>query len=69
MTMRADWRLGGKHFRETHDINGRRICFIDGKPTARRAWLAELVVARKAQDEYVAEMVSTELDELLRSGI
>lgn len=66
MTMRADWRLGGRHFRETYDINGRRICFLDGKPTARRAWLAALQDAQKAQDEYIAEMVSIELDELLR---
>lgn len=49
MTMRAGWTYNGKHFRETYDINGRRICFVDGKPTSREEWIAELSAAKAAE--------------------
>jgi hypothetical protein len=53
MTMRAGWTLNGHHFRETLTIRGTRptwMFFIDGKPTARKAWEIALAEARAAHD-------------------
>jgi hypothetical protein len=58
MTMRAGWTFNGKHFRETYDINGRRVYFVDGKPITRAEFVIELSRAMAASN--APHSVSTE---------
>jgi hypothetical protein len=51
MTTRVGWVYDGIHFARTRDINGHERHFVDGKPTARGAWLEAREAAIKVDPE------------------
>jgi hypothetical protein len=54
MSSRAGWTYNGKHFTETCTERGGLRYFIDGKPTAKRVWQAELRAAKAAANKIVS---------------
>ena len=48
----SGWTYNGRHFAETHTERGGSRYFIDGKPTAKTVWLAEIAAAKAAHPEF-----------------